>query len=494
MRSTRPCRARRPLGALALLLTLAGSPAPGADWAIYHVYLPTYRNGDRANDGAGITGWRDPRYAGGDLAGLLASLDEIAALGFDALWISPMFAARSSHGYDVTDYLAIGEAVGVAGDPAASLALWRRLRDAAHARGLRVLLDLPLNHAARGYDLGAGDPWGLHPRATSARQPAERTWESWGAGYRYWDFGHAPTREFLRRVARHWLVEEQADGLRLDYARGVPLDFWRELAAEVEARAPGKLLLAECWADELGAEGNVEVIAECAGGLPGPAPFGSLLDFPLQIALTDAFSGKAPASAVARVLDLEQRRWGRAFRPARFLDNHDLARFVDRVGDRRALVAALAFAAAQSGPLVVYYGTEAALGGGPSAAGFTDGGRLPMPASGAVPALRDEVAALLALRRAHPALAAGERRGRLAERALLVEEKRSADELLLVATNFAEAERVLALTAPAGAIPDATPQALFGPPPAWREGELAWALPPRTTAIARLATAAGAER
>lgn len=466
---------------------LTGPPPAAAEltageWSVYHIYLATFRNGDLGNDAAGLAGWRDAAYAGGDLAGVLASLDHIRALGADAIWLSPMFAARTSHGYDVTNYFAIGEAVGVAGDRAASLALWRKLRDEAHARGLKLILDLPLNHAARAYDRRDGDPWQLSPRATGARQSAEKLWDSWGADYRYWDFGHAPTREFLRRTALHWLVEEGADGLRLDYVRGVPLDFWRELAADVESRAPGRLLLGECWADELGAEGNVGAIADCAGA-PAPAPFTALLDFPLQIALGDAFTGKAPAARVAQILDLEATRWGTSFQPARFLDNHDLARFVDRAGDRNSLVAALAFAAAQGGPLVLFYGTETALGGGPSKPGFTDGGRLPMPWANLDVALGKEVAEILALRRAHPAMRRGERRGLVADDDVVVDARLADGEVLLVGLNAGRSARRVEFAVPAQLPAGAAPQVLRGAAPV-REGErLAWVLPPRSTAL-----------
>lgn len=487
----------RPVRALVLSLAAAGwaaSPArpapppaapapPAAEWTVYHVYLATFRNGDLSNDAAGLGGWRDAAYAGGDLAGVLASLDHIRALGADAIWLSPMFAARTSHGYDVTDYLAVGEAVGVAGDRAASLALWRRLRDEAHARGLKLILDLPLNHAARAYDRRDGDPWQLGPRATGARQSAEKLWESWGADYRYWDFGHAPTREFLRRVALHWLLEEGADGLRLDYVRGVPLDFWRELAAAVEARAPGRLLLGECWADELGAEGNIAAIEDCAGA-PAPAPFTALLDFPLQIALVDAFAGKAPAARVAKVLDLEATRWGASFQPARFLDNHDLARFVDRTGDPASLLAALAFAAAQGGPLVLFYGTETALGGGPAKQGFTDGGRLPMPWAKLDEGLRKDVTEILALRRAHPAMRRGERRGLFADADVVIDVRLADGELLLVGLNTGGSARRVEFAAPAGLPAGAELTALRGAAPI-REGDrLSWLLPPRSTALA----------
>ena len=486
-------------GALLLALGLSASalvaeapvappvPPPGRfdAWTIYHVYLATFRNGDRGNDGA-FAGWRDPLYAGGDLAGLLAALDHVQALGVDAIWISPMFAARSSHGYDVTDYTAIGEAVGVAGDRAASLALWRRLRDEAHARGLKLVLDLPLNHASRFYDLGAGDPWRLRPRTTSARQAAEKLWESWNAGYRYWNFDDRGTRDFLRRVALHWLVEEGADGLRLDYVRGVPLDFWQELAAQVDAEAPGKLLLGECWADDQGVDGNLEEIARYARPKAGGRAFDALLDFPLQEALVEVFAGRAPAARLEQVLAREQQLWGGGAAGARFLDNHDLARFVDRVGDPAALAAALAWIGALPGPVVVFYGTETALGGGPSARGFTDGGRLAMPWAQLDAARVAETGRILRLRHELPALARGARVPLRADDDTLLFARVAPEQVALVALNPGPRPQTRELDA--GSLPKLRAglrSALGGASfEISADGErLRWTLPPRSTSI-----------
>jgi len=454
-------------------------------WTIYHVYLATFRNGDRGNDGA-FPGWRDPLYAGGDLAGLLASLDHVRDLGADAIWISPMFAARSSHGYDVTDYTAIGAAVGVAGDRAASLALWRRLRDEAHARGLRIVLDLPLNHASRAYDARAGDPWQLKPKSTSARQAAEKLWESWNAGYRYWSFDDRGTRDFLKRVALHWLVDEGADGLRLDYVRGVPVDFWQELKAEVDARAPGKLLLGECWADDLGADGNLREIALYARPQRGGLAFDALLDFPLQETLVEVFDGRAPASRLEQVLARQEELWRGGAAAARFLDNHDLARFVDRLGERASLPAALAWIAALPGPLVVFYGTETALGGGPSTRGFTDGGRLPMPWERLDAARVAETGKILRLRRELPAFATGTRVPVQADEETLVFARVAPEQIALVGLNTTTEAKQVGLDR--ATLPQATGEwvPMLGESrveiqPA--TGKLIWTLPARSTSI-----------
>ena len=115
----------------ALWLTLLSAPAtalavpagPFDDWIIYHVTVEMFADGNRANDGE-ISGWKHPNYAGGDLQGILDHLDHLEKLGVNAVWLSPVFASRSSHGYDVTNYFSVGDAVGNPGKPDESLAAY----------------------------------------------------------------------------------------------------------------------------------------------------------------------------------------------------------------------------------------------------------------------------------------------------------------------------------------------------------------------------------
>lgn len=426
------------------LAPLAGEAATFARWTIYHVMVEMFADGDGSNDSV-LQGWRHPRYAGGDLAGVLAKVDYLRDLGVDAVWLSPIFAAQTSHGYDVESYYRIGDAVGVAGRPDESLALFRHLRAALAERGIRTILDLPLNHASKRYQKKDGDPLGLDPRATSARQEAEKLWESWGAGYRYWDFDHAPTREFLRQVAIHWLRDEAVDGLRLDYVRGVPHDFWAELFAAVKLAKPGAFLVGECWLDQGSPAANAQDIATYYAPVGGGRQFDSLLDFPLQAVLTDVFARGGSADELEATLQESAALYGAGALPTYFLDNHDLARFLDRGGDRDRLVAALTFMAALSGPNVLFYGTETGLAGGQSKPGFTDSGRLPMPWKSLDVDLERRAAAILAARRAHPALATGARLPLLADDQTLVMAKVGAAETLLVGVNLGRAPRVVDL-------------------------------------------------
>ncbi len=471
------------MGALCAPAT-ASPPVPEFGWTIYHVTIEMFANGNTANDGE-ISGWKHPRYAGGDLQGILDHLDFLEQLGVDAIWLSPVFASRSSHGYDVTNYYRIGEAIGIPGDPDASLALFRKLRLELAKRGIRTILDIPLNHAAGVYQKPAGDPDGLRPRTTAARQEAEKLWDSWGSGYRYWDFGHEPTRRFLKNVALHWLRDEGVDGLRLDYVRGIPHDFWTELYAEVKAAKPGALLVGECWQDQGGAEGNAREIATYAAPIDGKPQFDALLDFPVQSALVGAFARGGGGQDLESSLQSYEKIVGPGAGLARFLDNHDLARFMSWADRPERLSAALGFMASLSGPIVLYYGTETGLAHAGPKGGFTDVGRIPMPWGKLDTALVDKTSRILRARRAHPALTRGERLPLFADKTALAFAKKSGDETILVASNLGTAPRELTLDPKSLVAAGATFETLFGdaiPSFASPDGTLLrWNLPPLST-------------
>lgn len=467
---------------------------PRHDWTIYHVMMGEFRSGSRDNDGE-IRGWKHPNYIGGDLQGVLQSVDHIAALGCDAVWLSPIFASRTSHGYDVTNYWRVADQVAVPGDPVASEKLFHDVVDAFHAKGVKVILDIPLNHASRSYDRKLGDPEKLSPRATAARQEAEKLWDSWGGDYRYWDFDDAPTRKFLIDAALHWLVDENVDGLRLDYVRGVPHDFWADLRAAVDAKKPGAYLVGEAWQDAGGAEGNAQDIATYYAPVAGRPQLPSLLDFPLQMAMTDAFARNGSLADVEAMLRETAKLYGPDAEPTYFLDNHDLTRFASWTDDRDRLVAAVSFMGSLTGSVVIFYGTETGLANGAPKTGFTDAGRIAMPWGKLDEALVARVRAALQARRAHVALRRGARVPLLADRDGLVMAKVAPGETALVAVNLGSAPRRFTIDPTrigdgAGA---AAFTAVLGPSAPAASGApdaiLTWEVPPRTTAIAVRAVA-----
>ncbi|QPQ56266.1 alpha-amylase [Allosphingosinicella flava] len=156
-----------------LALPLSASPLAAAaqvpthldripeDDFIYFVLPDRFENGDTSNDKGGLSGDRlktgfDPAhkgfYHGGDLKGLTDRLDYLSGLGVTAIWLGPIYknkpvqgppGGESSgyHGYWITDFTQVDPHFGTRGD-------MKRFVDAAHARGIKIYLDIITNHTA----------------------------------------------------------------------------------------------------------------------------------------------------------------------------------------------------------------------------------------------------------------------------------------------------------------------------------------------------------
>lgn len=134
---------------------------PPQDEVIYFLLPDRFENGDATNDRGGLSGGRlttgfDPTatgfYHGGDLKGLISRLDYIQGLGATAIWVAPVFrnkpvqgppGAESAgyHGYWITDFTRVDPHFGTNQD-------FRALVEAAHGRGMKLYLDIVVNHTA----------------------------------------------------------------------------------------------------------------------------------------------------------------------------------------------------------------------------------------------------------------------------------------------------------------------------------------------------------
>src|SRR5512140_3179045 len=121
------------------------------DGVIYQIYPRSFADGN----GDGI----------GDLPGITSRLDYLTDLGIDAIWLSPIYPSPDrDFGYDVSDYIDIDPRFG-------TLADFDRLVTEAHARGIRVILDMVMNHTS--------DQHLWFQESRSMRQSSKRDWYIW---------------------------------------------------------------------------------------------------------------------------------------------------------------------------------------------------------------------------------------------------------------------------------------------------------------------------
>lgn len=195
-------------------------------------------------------------YKGGTLWGVVERLDDLADLGIGALYLTPVFSASSFHGYKTISHYEIEPLLG--GDAA-----FDALCVAAHARGIRVVLDGVFNHVDLAFprfrnvlENGAASPWRDWFRIDAF--PLNPWDEARPSHYACWEgrrtmpelnADNPAVREYVSRVCEHW-VRKGADGWRFDCPTKVgDAAFWRQLRGRLKAIDPEVYLLGEVWTD-----------------------------------------------------------------------------------------------------------------------------------------------------------------------------------------------------------------------------------------------------
>lgn len=317
------------------------------------------------------------------LPDVTARLDAIADLGVDTLWLSPITGAPGDDfGYAVTDHFGVRTRFGSEAD-------LKDLVAAAHARGMRVLMDVVPNHLAEQH------PYHADAAARGPASPYHGFFDRGadGAVTHYFDwsnlknlnYDNPEVQHYMTEAFVHWVRAVGIDGFRVDASWAVRQrapEFWPRLREEVKRINPDVLLLAESTVrDPWYATHGFDAAYDWTERL-GQWAWHDAFDDPAQTA------GRLRAALAA---------WDGRTPVFRFLNNNDTGtRFISRHGVERARLAATLLMTLPGLPCV-YAGDEVGAEyepyGGPRAIGWTD-------AHG----LTAHYKHLIALRRADPAL------------------------------------------------------------------------------------------
>ena len=399
------------------------------DAVIYQVFVDRFRPG-------GDRGWNEARslneFWGGTLRGVIEALPYLSELGVTCLWLSPVFPSPTHHGYDATDYFEVEPRLGTRADLV-------ELFEAAHALGMRVLMDFVANHVSKEHP--------IFRRALADQMAPERCWFTFtGDDYRAF-FGvrsmpqinvdHPAARRHLIDATVAWL-RLGADGFRLDYANGPSHAFWSEFRAATRAAKPDSFTVGEVVE-------AADLQRSYQGRLDGT------LDF-LLLQQMRAFFAFEATSAVEfdRFLRRHLAYFPADFVLPSFLDNHDMNRFLWVVGgDVRRLKLAALCQFTLPHPPIVYYGTEVGLSQRhdleyPDGSRRMEESRAPMPWESDQDAeLRRFYADLIALRRRYSRLWSGERTTLVADGGLYVVTVDRDGKAALIALNRSAESRTI---------------------------------------------------
>lgn len=342
-------------------------------------------NGDTQNDSLPGLGDRvdrkDPNARhGGDIAGMIQSLDYVQSMGFTQIWPTPVLENNapsfSYHGYAITDFYRVDPRHG-------SLADYQRLAAEARRRGIGLIKDVVLNHAGIGHwwvkDLPSRDWFNRQGQAfleTSHKKEAVidpyRSESDLSALVDRWFVESMPDlnqrnplmAQYLIQNSLWWIETLGLSGIRVDTYSYSDRDFLTQWSARMASEYPKLSIVGEEW------HGNPVIVSQWQRGKQNPDGYrshiSSLMDFPLYDVLPSAFTAKDTQHGPG----LNQ-LYGHLVNDLLYPDpshlmvfgsNHDGDRLFKKLNQDPALVRmALTYLATLRGIPQFYYGVEAHL-------------------------------------------------------------------------------------------------------------------------------------
>jgi len=335
------------------------------EWAkeavFYQIMPERFANGNPDNDPKPVENWGSPpkidNFFGGDLQGVLEHLNHLTDLGINAIYFTPLFTSPSYHKYDTTDYQQVDPHFG-------DNALLKKVTEACHERGIRVVLDAVFNHC--GEQFPPFQDVLLHGQSSKYAgwfhinefpvkiKDGVPTYDTFGF------FGNMPkfntanpeVKEYLLGVAEYWIREIKLDGWRLDVANEIDHHFWRDFRNVVKKVNPEAYIIGEVWSDSL-------------NWLLGDQ-FDSVMNYPFADKVLEFFCGGMDGYSFSNEMGSLIIRYPQQTNEVIFnmLCTHDTPRLLTRVGgDKRKLKLCVVFLFTYIGTPCIFYGDELGLTG-----------------------------------------------------------------------------------------------------------------------------------
>ena len=335
--------------------------------SIYQIFTDRFLIGDTKKDRSYITlKWGEipaPKsHAGGDLRGIIKKLGYIRNLGFDTVYLTPIFKSLSNHKYDIEDYYLVDPHFGTNED-------LKELVSKAHDKNMHIILDAVFNHCSENIaqfrdvvKKGRKSKYFDWFFIKGDQINEERNNYEVFASCKYMpklNTSNPEVQDYLTGIAVHYIEEYGIDGWRLDVSDEISHDFWRKfrIAVKEAGKRVGReiAIIGENWHDAV-------------NYLHGDQ-YDSIMNYAVTKACLDYFAfEKFNAAEFAEKLNeiIVRNTTTVNDMMMNLLDCHDTERFITSLkGNRKRLMAALTLMYIFPGAPCVYYGTEILTEGGP---------------------------------------------------------------------------------------------------------------------------------
>ncbi len=380
-----------------------------------------------------------------ELSKLLEWTGHLSDLGINTLSLGPVFKS-SRHGYDTADYFHIDRRLGTREQ-------FSELCSELHRRGFRVMLDGVFNHVGR--DFWAFRELRSHPESSpyadwfAGFQPGKRSpfgdpfwYEGWNNHFELvkLNLRHPAVRDHLFQAVNHWMDDYQIDGLRLDAADALDLDFVHALADMCHQKRPDFWM----WG---------EIIHGDYNRWAGPGMLNSITNYECYKGLHSSLNDRNYFE-IAYALKRQSGSDGiyKNIRLYNFVDNHDVNRVASELRIPAHLNPLYTLLLSMPGVPAIYYGSEWGLRG--KRTPYSDQAlrpRLDLPQTRSdipEPDLPNTLKNLISIRKGSPAIRQGDYRELLVQSEQLAFSRSFADETIIVVLNAAQGPIEIDITLP----------------------------------------------